>query len=184
MEWFEPEVAEKVASTLAGYMLDMDMGAFVAFADSATRETWEPFLAHDQIEAAFHWIKADGACYSADPSKYENVQWVSGKPVVRGRISLWDPAPTGAETKHPGLCGTPEDVAQVLNDQKRDGEDAQAGFSMVPVRIHGTKPAGLADIAKAISLLQGHMHSPYCVLSLDLLRSTHSWQRLVQKRLS
>jgi hypothetical protein len=156
MEWFEPAVVTQVAATLAGYMLDMDMAAFIGFADSTGPETWAPFLAHDEIEAAFHWIKEDGACYSADPRKYDNVKWVGpvGKPVVRGRISLWDPAPTDAEAKHPEFCGTPESVAAVLNKQKRNGNDPQGGFSMVPVRIHGSKPAGLVDIAKTISLLE------------------------------
>ena len=116
-------------------MKDMDMETLIGFADSATDETWAPFLAKEQIGACrnrlfsfekrrcvayhkillikminlprqtqdkhslgklretrcvlsagavFHWIKADGACYSADPSLYDNVQWVGGKPVVRG----------------------------------------------------------------------------------------------------
>ena len=85
IDWFKPQVAERVASTLAGYMLDLGMSAF---ADNTTPSTWQPFLAHEQIDAAFHWIKADDACYSADPSTYANVQWVSGKPVVRGRSEL------------------------------------------------------------------------------------------------
>jgi hypothetical protein len=41
----------KAASTLAGYMKDMDMETLIGFADSATDETWAPFLAKEQIGA-------------------------------------------------------------------------------------------------------------------------------------
>ena len=159
MEWFSDGMRQATAKKLATYMLDMDMRTFIGFADSATPSVWSTFLEQDQIDAAFHWIKEDGACYSADPDLYENVQWVKAagaisKPVVRGRVSLWDPQPTSSEQKHPHLCGTPESVAKVLNALPRDSSDAQSGFSMVPVRIHGSRPVQLEDVAKAISMLE------------------------------
>ena len=149
MEFFSADMQKQTARTLSGYMRDLGMNTFVGFADDASAETWAPFLAEEQIDAAFHWIKRDGACYSGDPKLYPNVQWVGGKPVVRGRMSLWNSAPTA--TKYPNLCGDPSSVATTLNALPKDG--TEQSFSMVPVRIHGSKPCGLVDIAKTIASL-------------------------------
>ena len=106
--------------------------------------------------------QADGNCYCGEgkgegkgEGEYPNVRWVTTrtgetKPVVVGRTALWDPGNTAG--KHP-QCGNAATVAATLNAQARDSTNAQTGFSMVPVRIHGAAPAGLADVKAAIALL-------------------------------
>ena len=84
------------------------------------------------------------------------LRWVLGskgdtpKPVIIGRASLWFPGTDVAQ----GACGNAVSIAKLLNSLPRDATDAQWGFSMVPVRIHGNNPARLADVARTIELLK------------------------------
>ena len=72
------------------------------------------------------------------------------KPVVVAQIALWDPA--GQTPSKYKECGTAKSVAAFLNAAPRDRKSVSS-FSMVPVRIHGSQPAGTVDVARAIALL-------------------------------
>ena len=156
MEHFPVDMRAKNAKYLAGYMGSLGMSTFVGFADDASAALWRPYMEHDEIDAAFHWTKTDGHCYSG-AAMYPNVRWVKtsagvAKPVVVGRMSLWSLGSTGMG-KYP-QCGDAAAVASMLNKQARDGADAQTGFSMIPVRVHGTQHAGLADVKATMALLE------------------------------
>lgn len=152
LDHLSPEARRKTATTLAGYMADMDMSVLVGFADTAETEVWTSFLAERQIDAAFHWVPTKCYTSSSNPN-FANVMFVNDKPVVRGRISLW--ATTGtinSELAGINKCGSPQLVARTLNSMPKTN-DPQSGFSMVPVRMFGNGSASLMDISRTIDLL-------------------------------
>ena len=138
-------------------------GAAPGFPQAETfADVYGPYMRQPAIDALLLYPWDTG--YEGNGSETGSITWVEGKPVITGRISLWQEdgcTPSGTFGK--AGCRNATNVARWLNTMAAD-PTSSAGYSVVPVDVW-TSVGDVAAVLDVVAQLAPHVE----VVAIDVL---------------
>eukprot|EP01043_Picozoa_sp_COSAG02_P044583 COSAG02_NODE_3995_length_5939_cov_3.184621_5_plen_168_part_00 len=133
-------------------------------------EVYGAYLRQPAIDAIFLYPWDTG--YEGNGTEKGSITWVEGKPVITGRVSLWqggaDCAPKG--TFGDTGCRNTTQVANFINSLKPD-PTRSAGYSVVPVNVW-TTVGDVASVQEVVAHLAPHIQVVAADVFVELVRNT------------
>ena len=131
-------------------------------------EVYGPYLRQSAIDAIFLYPWDTG--YEGNGTEKGSITWVEGKPVITGRVSLWQ---EGVGCTPQGLFGDPgcrntTQVANLLNSLKPD-PTRSTGYSVVPVDVW-TTVGDVASVQDVVAHLAPHIEVVAADVFVELVR--------------